>query len=542
MKHSELILIIAREKGSKEISRQNLRIISEKPLLYYVIRNAIKYRKAFVVVSTDSDEIKHLSALYGAEVVLRPKKLTKDSVTLEEIAEHSIRELKKQGQEFEKCLLLHPHFPLISEKTIKKFFNNLNSNKKTIFGIKKNINFNEKFGQILNDNDFRLEILNKKIAEVKKIVSFNCKNFLSTKKFSKPYHSIEIPNEEIFSPNSYHDFASLESMINKKRILVRVDGAKTIGLGHVYNMLTILNYFRNEEILILMDNNKKMGIEKFKEYLYNVKTFSDQKQLFNIIREFDPQIIFNDILNTKISYMKKLKKTNSVIVNFEDLGQGRKFANYVINPIYSAKKIAKNEYYGYKFSCVRDEFRLWQKNFIRKDVEQIAISFGGTDPKNKTVQVLKIIRHIVPKTVKIKVILGFGNKHKKTITNIVRKMNNDGFNLEIIEKSDFLAKHFIESDFAIVSNGRTTFEVAAAKVPIIAISVNEREKMHSFVNEVNVGFSIKLDSKLDEKQLERTIIKMMKFSNRKKLDSNLKKINLFRGVDRINELIKKSNF
>lgn len=541
MKYSELILIIAREKGSKEISKQNLRIINGKPLLYYVIHNAIQYKKAHVIVSTDSDEIKHLSTLYGASVIIRPKKLTKDNISLEEIAEHAIKELKKHNTEFKKCLILHPHFPLITERTIEKFFKNLNSEKKTIFGIKENINFSEKFGHIRNNNS-KLELINEKIVEVKKIVSFDCENFINTRKFKKPYYSMKIPNEEIFSPESYHDFASLESMINKKRILVRVDGSKTIGLGHVYNMLTILNYFRNEEILIVMNSKRKMGIEKFNEYLYDVKIFSNEKQLFDIIKKFNPQIIFNDILNTKINYMKKLKQTKSIIVNFEDLGYGRKLADYVINPIYSQNQIQKNEFFGYKFACVRDEFRLWQKDTIRKDVKQIAISFGGTDPKNKTSRTLKIIKKSVPREIKIKVILGFGNKNKNIIKKIVKKMKDDGFDLEIIEKSDFLAKHFIESDFAIISNGRTAFEVAATKVPMISISVNDRERAHSFVKEVNVGYSIKLDSKSDEKELEEKIIKMLEISNRKKFYHNLKKINLFRGVDRINRLIKSNNF
>ena len=34
---------------------------------------------------------------------------------------------------------------------------------------------------------------------------------------------------------------------------------KVIGLGHIYNMLTILNQFRNDEILILMNSKKFTG-------------------------------------------------------------------------------------------------------------------------------------------------------------------------------------------------------------------------------------------------------------------------------------------
>ena len=50
---------------------------------------------------------------------------------------------------------------------------------------------------------------------------------------------------------------------NKKlKILVRVDGGKSIGLGHVYNMITVLSKFRNNEILILMNKKNSLGKEK----------------------------------------------------------------------------------------------------------------------------------------------------------------------------------------------------------------------------------------------------------------------------------------
>ena len=61
MKKSKLILIIAR-KGSKDnVSRQNLRLVNEKPLIYYIINTARKYQSADVFVSTDSEELKEIA-------------------------------------------------------------------------------------------------------------------------------------------------------------------------------------------------------------------------------------------------------------------------------------------------------------------------------------------------------------------------------------------------------------------------------------------------------------------------------------------------
>ena len=126
-----------------------------------------------------------------------------------------------------------------------------------------------------------------------------------------------------------------------KKILIRVDGGKKIGLGHVYNMLTILHYLRNEQILIVMNKKNKLGSSKFKEQKYKIKFFQNDSELFKIISNFEPDIIFNDILNTRINYMKRIKKLSSMIVNFEDVGEGRAYADLVFNPIFNKKKMLK---------------------------------------------------------------------------------------------------------------------------------------------------------------------------------------------------------
>jgi len=108
-----------------------------------------------------------------------------------------------------------------------------------------------------------------------------------------------------------------------KKILIRVDGSKKVGLGHVYNMLTILHHLRNEEIIIVMHKKNNLGSSKFREQMYKLKFFQNDSELFKIISSFKPDIIFNDILNTKTRYMKKIRKLTSMIVNFEDVGEGR---------------------------------------------------------------------------------------------------------------------------------------------------------------------------------------------------------------------------
>ena len=43
------------------------------------VKTALKFKKADVLVSTDSEEIRELALLYGAKYIKRPKVLTKNS-------------------------------------------------------------------------------------------------------------------------------------------------------------------------------------------------------------------------------------------------------------------------------------------------------------------------------------------------------------------------------------------------------------------------------------------------------------------------------
>ena len=276
--------------------------------------------------------------------------------------------------------------------------------------------------------------------------------------------------------------------MEKKKILVRVDGSKEIGLGHVYNMLTILPYFKKYEILILMNKKKKLGSTKLKKKNYKIKFFSNKKNLFELISAYTPDIIFNDTLNSTSKDMKKLRENNCMIVNFEDLGLGRKQADLVFNPIYFSKKNTDTEFYGEKYACIREEFRKRKLSLIRKNVKKITISFGGTDPTDKTYNVMKILHRLEIKQIQINVILGLGFLKREKIKKLANKMQKNGFKIKIIEKPDNISEYIHNSDFTITSNGRTVFEIGAMQIPMIAIAVNTRERKHSFVKYSNGSF------------------------------------------------------
>lgn len=531
MSTKNLILILARG-GNKNIARLNLRMINEKPLLFYILKTSLDSRLGDVYVSTDSEEIKELTLLYGGKVIDRPKKLTNFTTSHEEILKHAIMELKKSGLNYEKCFVTSPVYPLLKQNSIKKFFKLISKKEPFVRGFNSE---NKTFAKNLNITKYTK--IPDKLFSLENIFGIYIPSFNKTFEFPTLFSGIQLSKTEQIKINDYHDLSLIENILNQKKILVIVNGSTTIGLGHVYNMLTILNYLRDNEILVVMKKSANLGMHKFKQQNYSMSFYANQNQLLKIIHKFKPDIVFNDILDTSTEYMKTIKPLTNLIVNFEDLGSGSSQADLVFNPIFNSDKSKKNTFFGFKYACVRDEFHFWKSNTIRKNVQKILITFGGTDPQHMTLNFLKIISKTQFYDVEFLVVIGVGNLDEQKIFKFVLSMKKSGFMIKIIYNSDIMAKHISDSDFVVTGNGRTVFEIASLNIPMIVLSVNDQENKHSFASDSKGALYIKKNNSFNEKLIINSINKMMNYDVRKNLIQHLKDYDLFHGTKEIIDLI-----
>jgi len=85
-KKMKMIAIIPARGGSKGIPRKNIKLLSGKPLIAYVIGAAMSSRYIDdVVVSTDDEEIAEIAKIYGANVIPRPQQLAEDHIPLDPV-------------------------------------------------------------------------------------------------------------------------------------------------------------------------------------------------------------------------------------------------------------------------------------------------------------------------------------------------------------------------------------------------------------------------------------------------------------------------
>ncbi|KGK98390.1 hypothetical protein LI82_11845 [Methanococcoides methylutens] len=542
----KIIAIIPARGGSKGIPRKNIKLLAGKPLISYSIQNALnsKYIEK-VVVSTDDDEISYVSELYGAEVIKRPRKLAGDDITLDPVINHALNCIENvEKKKYDFAITLQPTSPLLKAETIDTAIELiLNEEFDTLISVKAD----HHLCWTKKDGHFTPLYKERKNRQYLDPIYRETGSFLISKRNSISEHNrigeklslFEVPSEESIDIDTYEDWMIAENSLERKKIVFRVDGDSEIGLGHVYRTITLASRlaFKNE-VLFLMDENKRAGVEKVSSSNFTIVTFDNDENLFEKLEQINPDIIINDILDTNTDYVTKLKSMGHFVVNFEDLGEGSEHANIVINSLYEHSYPPENHYFGHKYVCLRDEFYLVPTKKTNESVQNIMITFGGTDPSNLTLRTLKSIKSLNFKDVGVTVIMGLGYGPKEELYAYVDQLLKEGFHITVKENVNMMAKEIFNTDIVLTSNGRTIYEITSIGTPFISISQNERESRHLFVHYLKGIMYLGMEYAVSEADIASAIKELIEnYDLRKKINENLLKADLKGGMDRTLRLI-----
>jgi CMP-N-acetylneuraminic acid synthetase/spore coat polysaccharide biosynthesis predicted glycosyltransferase SpsG len=539
--YPKILAIIPARGGSKGIPKKNIKLLAGKPLIAHTIESSLNSKYITkVVVSTEDEIISKISKLHGAEVIERKNELAEDHVPLDPVIYHTLSEFEKKGLRYDVIATIQPTSPLIKTKTIDEAIETfIEQDCDTLITVKAEPHLywtkqDDVFIPLYSERKNRqyLEPLYKETGSMliskREIVS-------ESNRIGNKLHLYEVPSNEAIDIDNYQDWLIAENELNKKTIVFRVDGSPEIGMGHVFRALTLADkMFLNHNVYFLMDNDKKLGIEKIKSSYYPLIVFNDKKEMYKKLNELNPDIVINDILDTEPKYISELKAMGYFVVNYEDLGEGSDYADLVINSLYENTCPPDNHYYGYKYVCLRDEFQQISSKVVTESVNCILITFGGTDPNNLTLRTLKAISKLNNiKDIKINVIIGMGYSSKEELSAYAEKLVQEGFQINIKENVLMMAYEIYNADIVITSNGRTIYEITSIGTPFISIAQNERESKHLFVHFLRGIMYLGMAYKISEDDIYMALTDLLNNPQlRKKVNKNLLKINLLDGVDK----------
>lgn len=539
----KVLAIIPARGGSKGIPKKNIRLLAGKPLISYSILNALSCNIIDdVFVSTDSIEIADVAKNYGAETIERADGLSGDMVTLDPVIYDAVLRIEKiKGYTYDYVITMQPTSPLLKPQSLSMAFNEMLEksydcmisvvNKPHLAWKCKEGKLEPAYSERLNRQELPPNYLETGAFVISR------RSLLTPKtRMAGDLSVFSITDDEGIDIDDKNDWVLTETLLNRKRIIFRVDGYAALGMGHIYNCITLAYSMIEHDVLIVIQEDSLEGIKKIKETNLPFKIIKDESETVMIIKDFNPDIWVVDKLNTDEKTIRFLKSVVPRVVTIEDLGEGARYADAVINALYSKKDLnGKNIYSGWKYVCLRDEFQIEKPNSFSDEVRNVLIMFGGTDPSNFNRILYDIISHISVKylNVNFNFIVGIGYDAEGNGLKTIEEKN-----IFVYSNVQRVTKYMKDADLAITSQGRAIFEFASMGIPAIVLSQNEREKTHGFASMehgfINLGSENEIDNDLVENTLDWLINTR---AVRKNMYNLMLKYPLREGLKRVRDII-----
>lgn len=509
----KILVVIPARAGSKRIPRKNVRLLCGKPLILYSVENAWRLSKEYdtdVVVSTDDDELSRIVEKRGMEVVRRGEELSSDKVTLDPVIFDAMMKMeKKHNIRYDVVITMQATSPTLKPDTLTgavDYF--LSHSYDTLISVvnRPHLSWTERDGVIVKNYDKRLnsQDLPPNYLETGGFLITRRECVMEDTRIGKEISVFEIPADESVDIDTEEDWVICESILKRKRILFRTVGHNKIGMGHVYRCLTIAYKLMGYDLMFVLDRESDMGIKKIEESFFPMRVVGSDEEYEEVMKEFAPDIIVNDILDTTEALVLLERKYAKRIVNFEDVGPGARLADAVINALYenNTKKM-NNVYEGIRYFCIRDEFLEEEPKKFSDKVTNVMVIFGGADPANLTGRLYDICKvlHEKHKELEFHFITGFAYEHKDEV------VTDEAYNIFVHHDVKRVSDYMSKADLAVTSQGRTIYELASMGVPAIVMAQNEREAEHVFAGIKNGFINLGLGSRTDAV----TIIQTMKW-------------------------------
>ncbi len=508
----KILVVIPARGGSKRIPGKNLRLMNGKPLVLYSLENAAALETKYdvdVAVSTDDEELSSIVRDHCTRCLMRSEELCRDDVTLDPVIYDAlIRMEEERGVTYDCVITMQPTSPTLKPETLRaavKFF--AENDFDTVISAVNRPHLSwtkDKEGNIVKNYIKRInsQELPPNFLETGGFVIARRAVVTKDTRIGEKVTIYEVPGDEAVDIDTDEDWIVAEAVLKRKRILFRIVGKAPLGTGHIYRSLTLARAMIGNTFLFVTDSESNIGIEKLKESCFPYRAVEDDREYEEVLKEFKPDIVINDLLDTKADFVLMERKYAHRIVNFEDEGEGAAHADVVINALYErhAHKLS-NVYEGSDYYFIRDEFLDAPPKDFSEECGNIVILFGGSDPSNLTMKLYEICQVLHPKMphTSFNFITGIGYAHKEQVRDIPDK--NIFVHHNVKRVSDFLR----QADLAVTSQGRTIYELACMGVPAIVLSQNEREAEHVFAGIQNGFINLGLGRQTDAITIIKTI-------------------------------------
>lgn len=278
------------------------------------------------------------------------------------------------------------------------------------------------------------------------------------------------------------------------KIVFRVDAAQKTGIGHVMRCMALSEELRkrNNECFFLSSIDSPRLIKKIKasgasydNIGTNISRREDLQKLLSFSKEKNIDWIVTDHYGITSQYLSQLKLHGFKVLSIDDCARIHYFSDIVVNQNIGAEHLhfSAGHYtkflLGPKYVLLRDELLQRRKKRNRNDVKKILITFGGSDPDNLTLKILRLLDSI-HEQVELLVIIGPANRFYNQIKTYARRTD---LKVTLLRSPENMAEAYLASDVCVSAGGSSCYELAYFGIPNIIITVAD--------NQLNIAHKLK---------------------------------------------------
>jgi len=334
------------------------------------------------------------------------------------------------------------------------------------------------------------------------------------------------------------------------KIIIRADGGRDIGLGHIMRCLTLADElkYKKPDADIAFISKYEDGRSILKSRGYKVVD-AEVNEVLQIKRLADRETsLITDFLDTDNAYISRIKGTTDIRVIATDNNTRLKVidADAVVNANVfdegETKLIGSTRYYlGPKYVILRKEFDVAHKEekATRDKVETILVLSGGGDFAGGQL-ILNSIKALdkINEGIHINVIVGPTFPYRDELNELLSKTKR---HFDVSFAPSNLIEIMKNADMAITAAGTVLYELASLGIPSIAVPIVTPNTSHQediASNFERHGACINLGrSPSDELLLEKTTMLIKDKSSRKRLSNNARALVDGKGLERALEII-----
>lgn len=283
----------------------------------------------------------------------------------------------------------------------------------------------------------------------------------------------------------------------KLDVYLRFDTNGWNGLGHATRCVELTKELKNKFNIILCTNRcKKLVIKDVNhKIILKKKNESEENYILRISNKLGKKILFIDnIYNYNSKVVKKITGKFQKIFFYQNFSSGIQRENIIFDPtpnLNSSKNVKKKFRHNTIYSG--DNYLIIPKSRKYKKANYLGVTFGGSDPKNISVLILKYLKKIKWEYPTF-IFVGSLSKNANILKKIQKQKN--------IKICKFNKKKLLKSSLTICSPGITAYELLINDIFSIYISHSTKhsnlgkyiEKKYNFAKNLGIYRKLKLNN------------------------------------------------